>query len=163
MIRDLMPWRKKDQPMVSAGRNPFEDLHTQMNQLFDGFFDNFERSSWLPSAAKGLSPSFDVAETDEAIEVTAELPGMDEKDIDVTLDENVLTIKGEKKEEHEERKKDYHVSERSYGVFQRSFSLPEGIEKDKVDAKFKKGVLHVTLPKAAEVKTDKKKIDILSE
>ena len=101
-------------------------------------------------------PSIDVRETDTDLVVEAELPGMDEKDVSVTLSNDVLTLKGEKKSEREEKKEDYHVMERSYGSFQRSFRLGDTIDPDKVTAAFDKGVLKVTLAKRPEaVKTEK--------
>jgi HSP20 family protein len=102
----------------------------------------------------------DVAETDTAYEITAELPGMDEKNIEVNVANGGITIKGEKKEETEEKKKDYYVSERRYGSFERYFTLPEAADADKIAATFKNGVLKVTLPKTAEAQKPAKKIEI---
>ncbi len=161
MIRDLLPWKKHNDVAVRRERedNPFSLLHRQVNELFDNFFDDFSGSQFL-AAKSEICPSFDVTETDDGIEINAELPGMDEKDIDVSLDNNVLTVKGEKKQEHEEKKKDHHVSERSYGMFQRSFSLPSGLEHDRIKANFKNGVLKITMPKSKEAKENRKKIEI---
>jgi HSP20 family protein len=92
--------------------------------------------------------------------VSAELPGYSEKDIDVKYAPGVLTIKGEREQTTEEKKKDYHLSERRFGSFHRSFSIPDGIQADKVEAKFKDGVLTVTLPKTAEAKTKEKAIPV---
>ena len=103
-------------------------------------------------------PSVDVGETDKAFEITAELPGMDEDDIEVTLTDAGLTIKGEKKSEREETEKDYHRLERSFGSFQRFFAVPEEVDAAKIDARFKKGVLTVTLPKTAKAKARKIKV-----
>ena len=100
----------------------------------------------------------DVAEHEKAYEITAELPGMDESNIDVKFSDGTLTIKGEKKDEREERQKDYHLSERRYGSFQRSFSVPDGVDADKIEAHFKNGVLTVTLPKKPEAQKSEKKI-----
>jgi HSP20 family protein len=99
------------------------------------------------------------------VEVRAELPGIDEKDIDVRLSDGTLTIRGEKKEEREEREEggSYYVSERRYGSFQRSFRIPEGIDHDKVDASFRKGVLTITLPKTPEAQQKAKKIEVKGE
>ena len=106
--------------------------------------------------ATSCVPSIDVRETDTDLVVEAELPGMDEKDVSVTLSNDVLTLKGEKKSEREEKKEDYHLMERSYGSFQRSFRLGDTIDPDKVTAAFDKGVLKVTLAKRPEaVKTEK--------
>jgi HSP20 family molecular chaperone IbpA len=99
-------------------------------------------------------------DTDKAYEITAELPGMDEKNVEVKFTAGVLTIKGEKTEEKEETKKDYHLSERRYGSFQRSFTVPDGIDADKIDATFKDGVLTVGLPKTPEAQKKAKQIAI---
>lgn len=170
MARNLIPWRRKQAVPVRSRDllSPFEALHRQMNELFESFFEEFE---WprLPSLWRSgeglstLSPSFDVVETDDEIRVTAELPGMDEKDIEVTLEDNVLTVKGEKKEEREEKRGEYYLAERRYGHFHRSIPLPAGIAEDKVKANFKKGVLTVVLPKTEEAKRQGKKIEVTSE
>ena len=107
-------------------------------------------------------PTVDVSETDKAYEITAELPGMDEKNVEVKLANGLLTIKGEKQDEKEEKKKDYHMRERSYGSFERSFQVPDGVDADKIEANFKKGVLTVILPKSAEAQKAEKKITVKS-
>lgn len=107
-------------------------------------------------------PAVDVTETDKAFEIAAELPGMEEKNIEVSVSDGVLTIKGEKQEDKEEKKKDYYLSERTYGSFQRSFEVPKGVDLDKIEASFKKGVLTVTLPKTAEAQKAEKKIAVKS-
>ena len=94
----------------------------------------------------GAAPVVDVVEKDKEYEITAELPGLDEKNIEVKLSDDVLTIKGEKKEEKEEKQKDYYLSERRYGSFQRSFRLPDGVDAEKIEARFKNGVLTLSLP-----------------
>ena len=103
-------------------------------------------------------PSMDLSETDKEIEITAELPGLEEKDIQLNVADNVLTIRGEKKNEREETKKDYHMVERSYGSFTRSVQLPDGVNPDNIKAVIAKGVLKVTVPKPAP--SQSKKIDI---
>ena len=108
----------------------------------------------------GKAPAVDVCEREKEYEITAELPGMDTSNIDVKLANGVLTIKGEKKEEKEEKEKDYYLSERRFGSFQRSFQLPEGIDEDKIQASFEKGVLTIMLPKGAEAQKPEKKISI---
>lgn len=156
MFRSLLPLGRTD---LTRADDPFVALHRQMNRLFEDAF-----SGTLPAFRAGtgasLAPSIDIKETDNGIEVEAELPGVDEKDVHVTLDDNVLTIKGEKKAEKEESKKGYYMSERSYGSFLRSFELPGGIDADKVNASFSKGVLKVTLPKPVGAQSKAKKIDI---
>jgi HSP20 family protein len=102
----------------------------------------------------------DIVDKDTAYEVTVELPGMDESNIELKLSNGALTIRGEKKEEKEEKKKDYYLSERRYGSFERRFQVPQGVDADKIDASFKKGVLTVTLPKTREAQAQEKKITV---
>jgi HSP20 family protein len=152
--------------------HPLQALRAQMDHLFDNFASDW-RLPTLPRNLWELEPSqtslwdrgavdvrFEVAESDDAIELSAELPGIDEKDVELTLVDGVLTIKGEKKAEKETKEKDYYLSERHYGSFVRSLRLPESIDEGKIKAKFDKGVLKVTLPKLAEAKKKKKKIPI---
>ena len=156
MFRSLLPLGRSDPARTD---DPFAVLQRQMNRLFDdAFTSNFPAVRGGNGAA--LSPSIDIKETDRAIEVEAELPGVDEKDVQVTLEDDVLTIKGEKKAEKEESRKGYYMSERSYGSFVRSFELPTGIEPDKVNATFSKGVLKITLPKPVGAQSKAKKIDV---
>jgi HSP20 family protein len=115
---------------------------------------------WRGFAGLGAVPAVDIAEKDKEYEITAELPGMDESNIDVKFADGVLTIKGEKQEEKEEKKKDYYLSERRYGSFQRSFPVPESVDANKIAAKFVNGVLTVILPKSAEAQKNEKKIAI---
>lgn len=121
-------------------------------------FNVFDRllGSW-PS-----QPAVDLAEKDGEYEITAELPGLDEKDVEVRLANGVLTISGEKKAEREEKEKDYYFSERCYGSFRRAFRLPEGVDPEKIEANFSKGVLMVRLPKSAQSAASGKKIEIKS-
>ncbi len=106
------------------------------------------------------APAVDFTDTEKAYEITAELPGIDEKNVDVKVANGVLTIKGEKQEDKEEKKKDYYLRERNFGSFERSFQVPDGVDTDKIDASFKKGVLTVTLPKKPEALKGAKKIDV---
>ena len=152
--------------------HPFLALRDQMDRLFDDFL-----SDWRPpSLGRGLMDmepfsappwqrglvdvKFDVSDSDDAIEVAAELPGIDEKDIDLTLSDGVLTLRGEKKAEEEKKERDYYLTERHYGSFSRSLRLPDTVNQDKISARFDKGVLKVTLPKRPEAKAKKKKISI---
>lgn len=142
--------------------DPFRSLHREIDRVFDSFNEAMpmalrakdENGAWR------LTPRVDVSETEGTLEVTAELPGVDEKDIDVTVAGDMLTIKGEKKSETESKEKDYHVVERSYGTFQRMVTLPCEVETDKIEAKFEQGVLKVTLPKSPESKAKTHKIKI---
>lgn len=106
------------------------------------------------------APAVDLAETDKGYEITAELPGIEEKDIEVKISNGSLTIKGEKQEAKEEKDKEYFLSERRYGAFQRTFQMPEGVDADKVAATFAKGVLTITLPKSAEAQKKERKVTV---
>lgn len=150
---------------------PLESLRREVDRLFEDFDGGFWRSPFrspffdvapLRRGGNGFTamPAVDVSETDKAYEITAELPGMDEKNIEVKVANGVLTIKGEKQEEKEEKKKDYYMRERSFGSFERTFALPDGVDGDKIEASFKKGVLTVTLPKSAEAQKAEKKITV---
>ena len=125
-------------------------IQREMNRLFDNVFrgsqdEEYSVSSW--------SPAVDIAEHDDAYVVKVELPGVNKDDVKITLESNVLTISGDKKQEKETKKENYHRVERSYGSFQRSFTLPSTIKSEKIDASYKDGVLLVSLPKAEEAKT----------
>jgi len=142
---------------------PFGAFQREMNKLFDDFFGGFDLSPWASHEgrlAAIFTPHIDVSETDKEIKVSAELPGMDDKDIDVSLTRETLTIKGEKKQETEDKGKDYYKMERSYGAFTRSIPLPVEVDTDKVQATFKKGVLEITLPKSAKAIQETKKITV---
>jgi HSP20 family protein len=152
-------------------RHPFENLRQEMNQLFD----EFDRDLWMwPFRRAGFgaepfwrrelrwsgTPAVDITESDKAYEISAELPGLDEKDIEVKLVNGGLTVKGEKREEKEEKKKDYYLHERHFGSFERYFRLPDEVEADKIEASFRKGVLTLTLPKKPEAQKAEKKIAV---
>jgi HSP20 family protein len=128
-----------------------------VRDMFDRFFDD-ERVGNILSEDKSFVPAFDIAESDTEYSVIAELPGIDEKDIDVTLTNGILTIKGEKKQETEEKDGTYHRIERRYGSFQRSFRMPDGVQGDKIDATYKDGVLKLMIPKSET--SEVKKIEI---
>jgi HSP20 family protein len=150
-------------PSMLPEWRPFENLRREVDQLFDNFHVGFWRTPTTPSLfeTRGIgSPAVDFAEHEKAYEITAELPGLDAADIDIRFAHDMLTISGEKKEEKEEKKKDYYFSERRYGAFQRSFQLPDGIDPDKIEAKFDKGVLTVTMPKTEKAQNNEKKISI---
>jgi len=148
---------------------PFERHQHDMDRLIDdlggGTWPLLARRPRAPFAPRGafgfpLNPAVDIAERDDAYEIIAELPGLDENDIGDDLANGVLTIKGEKRAEKEEKKKSYYVSERSFGSFVRSFALPDGVDPAKIEATFKNGVLTVVLPKTVEAKQSAKKIAI---
>lgn len=149
---------------------PFESLRDEIDRLFDDFGRGLWRpfgQSLFPAAPLFRSqlkwpamPAVDVVESEKAYEITAELPGMDEKNIEVKVADGVLTIKGEKREETEKKEKDYYLQERSFGSFERSFEVPESVEADKIEASFKKGLLTLTLPKKTEAQKPAKKIEV---
>lgn len=155
-MRDLMPWSSGGTPRP-GGDNPLLGLQRDINRVFEETWKRFE--SLGPFAGRG-GPKVDVAETDDTVEVTVELPGVDAKDLDLSLTETALTIKGERKSEREEKKKDYVLSERSWGSFVRTIPLPSAVAPDQADATFAKGVLTVTLPKAPEAKEKVRKIAV---
>jgi HSP20 family protein len=125
-------------------------LQQEVDRLFDGFSRSL--SGFSP---RTLMPSMDLAETDKEIELTAELPGMEEKDVQLNVVDNHLTIRGEKKNQREEKEKDYHLVERHYGSFTRTVELPPGVNPDSIKAVMSKGVLKVTVPKPAPAQTRK--------
>jgi HSP20 family protein len=148
--------------------NPFQNLREEIDRLFDdfGLGQPLRRSlsAAEPLFRRGLTratlPAVDVVESEKAYEITAELPGMDDKNIEVKVADGRLTIKGEKQEEKEEKEKDYYLHERRFGSFERSFDVPESVDTDKIEASFKKGVLTVTLPKKPEAQKPAKKIEV---
>jgi HSP20 family protein len=155
----VQPWR------------PFESLRREVDRLFEDFGRDFWTSPfrrptfaiepfWRREEVWEAAPSVDVIEKDNSYEVTAELPGMDEKNVEVKLINGGLTIKGEKQEEKEEKKKNYYLHERRFGSFERCFTVPEGVDTDKIEASFKKGVLTVILPKKPEAIKPEKKIEV---
>jgi HSP20 family protein len=140
----------------SAGRSEvgmFDTLQREIDRVFADFTRAFPRFT-----SRDLMPNIDVTETDKEIEITAELPGLEEKDVQINLADNVLTIKGEKKAEKEEKDKSYRLVERSYGAFSRSLELPAGVNPDAIKANISKGVLKVSVPKPAPAQT--KKIEV---
>lgn len=152
---------------------PFESLRREVDRLFEDFTTRplrlpFRRPAfdiepfWSPKSWVAI-PAVDFVERPDAFEVHAELPGMDEKDVAVTISGDVLSIKGEKRQETEEKKPDFHLRERRFGSFERALRLPEGVDAEKIAASFKKGVLTVTLPKTAEAQKPVKSIEVKGE
>jgi HSP20 family protein len=152
---------------------PFDALRREMDRLFDDFGRGFLPATFRRSSlgfepfgrqdfAWASKPAVDVVEKEKTYEIIAELPGLDEGDIEVKLANGGITIKGAKKEEKEEKNKNYHLHERRFGSFERYFSVPEGVDVDKIEAKFNKGVLTLTLPKKPEAQKPEKKIEIKS-
>jgi HSP20 family protein len=134
---------------LMAGTDPFLMLHREMNRLFDDALRGGGAGGGAGGSQGGfmLAPHMDVSETGKDVRIQAELPGVAENDIEVSLNEDVLTIRAEKKQERKEEHGGVHLSERSYGTFQRSLRLPFPVNPDQVQARFENGVLHVTLPK----------------
>lgn len=167
-VRDLIPWRRGNEqtPAVfrDEERNPFLSLHREVNRLFDDAFRGIE-TRWPSfgsafSSQRGGWPNVEIAETDKEWKVCAEVPGLDEKDIEVFIDEGMLTLRGEKRSEIEDKEKQF--SERYYGHFERRIPLASDIEPDRAEAKFKNGVLTVTVPKSANASSRVKHIAIKS-
>jgi HSP20 family protein len=157
-MRSLLPFGRRD---VAAAEDPFTAMRREMERVFE----DMTKGMSLTRPAFGLgpmAPRMDVKETDAAIEITAELPGVEEKDVEVELVGDVLTIRGEKRQSREEGEKDkgWYLMERAYGSFLRQVPLPVEVEADKVEARFEKGVLHVTLPKSAPAAARARKIAI---
>jgi HSP20 family protein len=154
-IKNLIPWTRRASDI--AGRegveHPVLAMQRELNRMFDGFWDGF-------NGRNGAFPRTDVAETDREVEVSIELPGIDEKDVDVAIANDVLTVRGEKKDYREEKRKGFYLAERSYGAFHRSIPLPPGVDSDKAKAEFKKGILTISLPKTPEAQSRVKKITV---
>ncbi len=162
---------KKNAPAPSATPDAWRSLRTEMDRLFDRFSSGwgFPSLGRMFDAAPTLryesslsmpSPAVDITEDDTGYKVTAELPGMSEKEIEVAVTGDTLTLKGEKKQEKEQKEKNFYLSERSYGSFQRSFCVPEGVDREKIAADFSKGVLTITMPKTANAVEQQKKIEV---
>ncbi len=132
------------------------NIQREINRMFNNFFRNEPEEDSLATAA--WNPALDIAEHDDAIVVKIELPGVAKDDVKIVLQDNILTVRGEKKQEKESKGANYHRVERSYGVFQRSFTLPSTVNGAKVDAAFKDGVLTITVPKSEEAK--RKEIEV---
>jgi len=157
-------------PTAIQAWRPFESLRREVDRLFEDFTMNpfrlpfrrpafdiepfWQAESWI------AAPAVDLVEQEKAFELTAELPGLDEKNVEVKVVNGVLTIKGEKQEDKEEKNKDFHMRERRFGAFERALRIPETVDADKIEASFKKGVLTVTLPKTAEAQKPVKKIEV---
>jgi HSP20 family protein len=146
--KELTPWR------------PFGELSSlrrEMDRLWENFFGERPLTRMWE---REWAPSLDISETRDNFGVKAEVPGIDAKDIDISLTGDVLTIKGEKKQEREEKEEDYHLVERSYGSFSRSVRLPAEVESNKIKASYKNGILNITLPKSEKVKAKEVKIKV---
>jgi HSP20 family protein len=161
-IRNVIPFGKKNIEVRREEENPFAVMRREMNRLFDSFNRSWELTAF-PEFAGAFMPRMEVSEDAGVFIVTAELPGMSEKDIDLSVSGDTLTVRGEKKEEREDKSRNYYYSERSYGSFTRSIPLPRQVDTDRVSASFKKGVLTITLPKTAAAMDGTKKIPVKTE
>ena len=150
--KDLAPTR-------TEGWNPFLALRSEMDTLFDNFFRGFAIEPFT-MASGAFQPRINVADGEKDINISIELPGMDEKDMEISLAKDSITVKGEKKEEKEEKGKNFHRMERSYGSFSRTIPLPVEIDQNKVEATYKQGVLNIVLPKTEKAVKETKKISI---
>jgi HSP20 family protein len=160
-MRDIIPWSRGNQPLArSFEGDPFLSLHREMNRLFDDVFRGFDAPALTARMAPfGAGwPKLEIAETDTTLKVSAEVPGMEEKDIEVLLDDGTLTIRGEKTSATGD--KDKQFSEHFYGKFERRIPLAVPVAADKVTAAFKNGLLTVTLPKTAPPASSSKRIAI---
>lgn len=155
-VRSMLPtlWGES-----AAERLPFRALQQEVDKLFNDFTSDFPLGArWNKNG--NLAMQVDVAETEKALEVTAELPGVNEKEINVSLAGDILSIKAEKKSDREEKAKDYHLVERSYGTFERSMRLPFKADPAKIEAKFDKGVLKLVVQKPVDAQTKTQKIEV---
>ena len=160
-VSDLVPWRSSLPARRGEGEeDSFDLMRREMNQMFTDFLRGLETTGEERTV---FNPRLNVTETENEIEATVELPGLSEEDIDLTLTRDGLTIQGEKKEEKEEEGKNYYRRERAYGYFKRTIPLPpDGVDRDKVDANFEKGVLTITMPKREEAQAVSRRIPVKS-
>ncbi len=164
----VTPVEVKKTPAPRAATIPWSSFRSEFDRMFDRFAEfgmpPFRGMVGLtPSSETSFGfnvPAVDVTEDDKAYKIAAELPGLEEKDVEVSVTGDVLTLKGEKRQEKEEKNKNWYVSERTYGAFQRAFELPQGVDRGKIAAEFAKGVLTVTLPKSPEAQKQQQKIDV---
>jgi HSP20 family protein len=168
--RSLLPFFSRNWSLSRPNEDtdPFMAFRREMNRVFDDTFRGFDMPSLLGPAfgrmpMKTLMPQIDVSESEHEIQVTAELPGIDEKDVEVNLADDMLTIRGEKKAEHEQKDRDYHLMERSHGTFSRSLPLPFAADPSQVKAAFKNGVLTVAIQKPNEVLEKQHRIEVQTD
>jgi HSP20 family protein len=166
-MRDLIPWSRSNNPAPAFypdedDRNPFLSLHREVNRLFDDVFRGSQGrfpalGSW---STVGTWPNVEISEGEKELKVIAELPGLEEKDIELLLNDGVLTIRGEKRSETEDKQRQF--SERYFGRFERRIALSSEIEEDQVDARFKNGILTITVPKSESSQSQAKRISVKS-
>lgn len=168
-LGDIMPWKRGSLGRRERQARPFdtfrqemESLHRDMDRLFEGLWSEGIGSfvAGDPWDGAEIVPQLDVSDDEKALVVKADLPGLDEKDIDVTLSDRRLTIRGEKKEDNETREKDFYRRERTHGTFRRSIEVPADVDATNIEASFKDGVLTIRLPKTKEAQEKIKHIDV---
>jgi HSP20 family protein len=164
-LKELVPWHwgKRDVPVRRNGGDPLSALESDIDRAFDLFWRGFDRPLLSGSggdAGGGTVPRLDMRETDKQVEVTAELPGMDADDVEVSLADGTLTIRGEKKVEREKDEKGYILRERSFGRIERTIPLPDGLDLDHAEASFKNGILTVAIPKTSEAQSKARRITV---
>ena len=161
-IKDLMPWKRQRKELLQEGdEDALHSLQRGISSLFDDVARRMQlNGEWLPFGGSSFTPRVDVTEDEHVVTVVADMPGMDERGIDVSLSGSLLTLTGEKKHESEKRDGDYYRSERAFGAFRRVIQLPCEVDPERVDATFKNGVLTVTLHKSAAAQAQRHKIAI---
>jgi HSP20 family protein len=163
-LRNLAIWDRKHNGLGNSNfPDTFKSFQTEIDHFFDGFFNNFGRptsSLFNRGRFESFSPKIDISDEGSSVEVAAELPGLEEKDIQVSLNEDLLTIKGEKKYSDEKNDKDFYRVERRFGSFERSIKLPKEIDIEKINASFKNGVLTISLPKTEKAKEGVRQIEV---
>ena len=166
-IRDLIPWSRQENRLPvpvraerdqDGGSHPLLSLHREVNRLFDDVLRGFGAPAFAGFDRAVGWPHVELGETDKELRITAELPGLDEKDVEITLEDGVLTLRGEKRSEVEDQDRGY--SERSYGRFERRIALPEGVDRDQANATFRNGVLTVTLPRTEVANENVRRIPV---
>jgi HSP20 family protein len=152
VMRDLIPWGRQESSSPALWRDeersPFFSLRREMDRLIDDFFRAPLPGAGFASSMMAAWPSLEVSESDREVRISAELPGMSDKDVELLVQDRMLTLRGEKKSEHEDKQSGW--SERSYGRFERRIALPDGVEEERCEATFRDGLLTVTLPKSEE-------------
>lgn len=158
---DVTPERQRNsEPTRSFFHHPLVSLQNEIDRAFGDFFKNLDMPK-LPALSNGtMVPKADFSESDAGYELAVEMPGVLEKDLNVSVKNGVLTVKGEKKSETEEKKKDYYRAERSYGSYYRSMMLPEDADEPKISARYADGVLRIAIPKSPDAKTKSQNIVI---
>ena len=157
-MRDIIPWGRSTPSRIENDPNPFLSLHREMNRLFDDAFRGFDAPAFGGMGSFGSWPKLEITDSDKDIRVAAEVPGLEEKDIEVLLDDGVLTIRGERTSQTEDKARQF--SEHFYGRFERRVPIDAAVAEDKVTAAYKNGVLTVTLPKTEPAAPKSKRIAI---